>query len=685
MSSRRRSKFSSNQTDSHFVNMMEWLALESQAETERLAERRRQRTLADAEKTGETLIDLVIVDEAPTLGQRVLVTFRKRNQTQWLPWHRLKVGSPVVVSELIETGWDSLSGVISQVSRETIQVTLAELPDGSRFRIDLSADEVTRQRQLRAIMTAKDSRGRLGRLRTILMGEAEPSFAETEPCEFQTHLNPVQQAAVQFALSAHDVAIIHGPPGTGKTTTVVELIIQAVKRGDKVLAVAPSNTAVDNLLERLVAAKQRVVRLGHPARVAESLRQHSLDGLVESHENTPIIRQMIRDAEAMYRKSEKWTRAKRTRGEKQEMRADAKLLLREARNLEQFAIESILTRANVICATNSFNEELIGQRWFDLIVIDEACQSTEPGCWVPLIHGDKVVLAGDHFQLPPTVLSEEAARQGFCKSMMERLMDCYGEDISRLLTIQYRMHESIMGFSSEHFYHGRLQADPSVAQHSLAQLPGVAASSLTQAPVQFIDTAGAGFEDELEPEGYSKRNQGEAHLVRQIVNKLLAAGLAASDIAVIAPYSAQVRLLRSMIQQSSGEPKGHELASAMPKENTASSAAIHQSIAAVGLIGRDSHLPDQLPASGIEIDTVDGFQGREKEAIVISLVVSNTKQEIGFLADTRRINVALTRARRKLILVGDSSTLGGNPFYDQLLQYMQRINGYQSIWEWNVV
>jgi superfamily I DNA and/or RNA helicase len=247
------------------------------------------------------------------------------------------------------------------------------------------------------------------------------------------------------------------------------------------------------------------------------------------------------------------------------------------------------------------------------------------------------------------------------------------------------MHESIMGFSSEHFYHGRLQADPSVAQHSLAQLPGVAASSLTQAPVQFIDTAGAGFEDELEPEGYSKRNQGEAHLVRQIVNKLLAAGLAASDIAVIAPYSAQVRLLRSMIQQSSGEPKGHELASAMPKENTASSAAIHQSIAAVGLIGRDSHLPDQLPASGIEIDTVDGFQGREKEAIVISLVVSNTKQEIGFLADTRRINVALTRARRKLILVGDSSTLGGNPFYDQLLQYMQRINGYQSIWEWNVV
>lgn len=676
MSSRRRSKFSSNQTDSHFANMMEWLALESKAEIERLAERRRNRSLADAEKTGETLIDLVVVDEAPTLGQRTLVTFHKRNQTQQLPWNRLRVGSPVVVSEQLERDQDSLSGVVSQLNRDTIQVAMAEVPEGNRFRIDLSADEVTRQRQLRAIMTAKDSRGRLGRLRAILMGEAEPSFSAIQSCEFQTHLNPVQQAAVQFALSAHDVAIIHGPPGTGKTTTVVELIIQAIKRGDKVLAVAPSNTAVDNLLERLVAAKQQVVRLGHPARVAESLRNHSLDGLVESHENTPIIRQMIRDAEAIYRKSDKWTRAKRTRGEKQEMRADAKMLLKEARQLEQYAIESILNRANVICATTSFHEELIGDRWFDLIVIDEACQSTEPGCWIPLIHGDKVVLAGDHFQLPPTVLSEEAARKGFSKSMMERLMEVYGDDISRLLTIQYRMHESIMDFSSERFYKGQLEAHPSVARHLLSELPGVQASPLTQTPVQFIDTAGAGFEDELEPDGYSKLNQGEAHLVTRIVNELLASGLIARDIAVIAPYSAQVRLLRSMIQQAASDSKdGSGMNTKNDFQKTSTTSVAIQ-------IDDSGIMRNMLPEPGIEIDTVDGFQGREKEAIVISLVVSNNRQEIGFLSDTRRINVALTRARRKLIVIGDSSTLGGNEFYDFFLKSMERLNAYQTIWDW---
>jgi ATP-dependent RNA/DNA helicase IGHMBP2 len=676
MSSRRRSKFSSNQTDSHFANMMEWLALESKAEIERLAKRRQHRSLADAEKTGETLIDLVIVDEAPTLGQRTLVTFHKRNQTQQLPWNRLRVGSPVVVSEQLERDQDSLSGVVSQLNRDTIQVAMADVPEGNRFRVDLSADEVTRQRQLRAIMTAKDSRGRLGRLRTILMGEAEPSFSAIQPCEFQTHLNPVQQAAVQFALSAHDVAIIHGPPGTGKTTTVVELIIQAIRRGDKVLAVAPSNTAVDNLLERLVAVKQRVVRLGHPARIAESLRSHSLDGLVEAHENTPVIRQMIRDAEAIYRKSDKWTRAKRTRGEKQEMRADAKMLLKEARQLEQYAIESILNRANVICATTSFHEELIGDRWFDLIVIDEACQSTEPGCWIPLIHGDKVVLAGDHFQLPPTVLSEEAARRGFSKSMMERLMEVYGDDISKLLTIQYRMHESIMQFSSERFYQGQLEAHPSVARHLLSELPGVETNPLTQTPVQFIDTAGAGFEDELEPDGYSKLNQGEAHLVARIVNELLASGLIARDIAVIAPYSAQVRLLRSTIQQTSADSKEGSVRNS--KEGLTGSSAI----AGAFPVDEPGITPNMLPAPGIEIDTVDGFQGREKEAIVISLVVSNNRQEIGFLSDTRRINVALTRARRKLIVIGDSSTLGGNEFYDSFLQSMERLNAYQTIWDW---
>jgi superfamily I DNA and/or RNA helicase len=634
MSSRKRNKFSSNKTDTHFINMMEWLALESSAEVSKMAERRKRMNSGDAEKSGETVIDLVISDHSSGLGGRTLVTFRKRNQELALPWHRLRVGSPVVVSEFPREANGSDTGVVSRQSKDTLQVALARWPEGERFRIDLAADEVTRQRQLAALGVAKDSRGRLGLLRSVLMGERKPGFSEMPEVEFLTALNPSQQAAVRFALSAQDLAIIHGPPGTGKTTTVVELIIQAVARGEKVLAVAPSNTGVDNLLERLVAARQRVVRIGHPARVAENLRDHSLDGLVEQHENMPVIKDLIREAEAIFRKSDKWTRAKPAKGQRQELRSNAKQLLADARRLERHAIDSILDRADVICGTTSFSDDLLGDRWFDLIVIDEACQSTEPGCWVPLLRGDKVVLAGDHQQLPPTVISEEAAQRGFAISLMERQIGIYGDELTRLLTVQYRMHTKIMDFSSRRFYEGALVAHESVADHLLCGLPGVAENELTSTPIRFIDTAGAGWDEELEPDGESKRNPEEARLVLELVQQLMDAGLDESEIAVIAPYAAQVRLLRG-----------------------------------------DS------PARDLEIDTVDGFQGREKEAVIITLVRSNTKNEIGFLADTRRMNVALTRARRKLIVIGDSATLGGNEFYRTFFEYAESIGAYGTVWE----
>ena len=439
---------------------------------------------------------------------------------------------------------------------------------------------------------------------------------------------------MKFGLSAHDLAIIHGPPGTGKTTTVVELIIQAIERGDKVLACAPSNTAVDNLLERLINANQRVVRVGHPARVAERLRDHSLDGLVDQHPNMPVIRDMLREAEQIFRRADKWTRGKPQRGEKQEMRREAKRLQGDARLLERQAVSSILDRAHVICATTTFNEEMLGDRWFDLVVIDEACQSTEPGCWVPLLRSDKIILAGDHQQLPPTVLSAEAARQGFAKSLMEREIETYGDDVTRLLTVQYRMHNDIMKFSSDQFYDGQLVGHESVIGHRLSELESVCESEITQQTVTFIDTAGAGWDEELEPDGLSKRNPKEAELILKKVQLLLESGMATRDIAVIAPYAAQVRLLRN-----------------------------------------------QFDGSGLEIDTVDGFQGREKEAVLITLVRSNLENEIGFLSDRRRMNVALTRARRKLIVIGDSATLGVDEFYRDFFAYVESLGSYHTVWE----
>ena len=619
--------------------MAEWLALESEAEVERMAERRKRSQGKDAEKSGETILNLVVADQDPGLGGATLVTFVRRNREQPMPWHRLRVGSPVVVSAIPEEDSRSETGVVSRQHRDSIQVSLNRKPTGDAFRIDLTADEVTRQRQLAAIMTAKDSRGRLGQIRSIVMGQRDPEFGPESEFEFRTELNTSQQNAVRFCLSARDIAIIHGPPGTGKTTTVVELIIQAIARGDKVLACAPSNTAVDNLLERLVHANQKVVRIGHPARVSQQLRNYSLDGLVDQHENMPVIRDMIREAEEIFRKSDKWTRAKRQRGERQEMRRDAKRLLADSRMLERQAIQSVLDRARVICATNSFNEDLVSDRWFDLIVIDEACQSTEPGSRVPLIPGEKIVLAGDHQQLPPTVLSKPAAEAGFAISMMERQMELYGDEVSRLLDVQYRMNEQIMNFSSQQFYDEKLSAHESVQQHLLAGLEGVEENELTTNAIRFVDTAGAGWDEELEPERESKRNPNEAELVMKFVDRLEASGVLAQQIAVIAPYSAQVRLLRSICRE------------------------------------RSSTL------SGLKIDTVDGFQGREKEAVIISLVRSNDRNEIGFLADSRRMNVALTRARRKLIVIGDSATIGGHEFYQSFLSYVESLNAYHSVWD----
>lgn len=619
--------------EEHFDQLRRWLQLESAAEAERLAERRKRQTSKNAERGGETLLDMVVTDHDSGLGGRYLLTLRKRTNGMRLPWNRLRVGAPVVLSDE-ETHETGMQGVVSARDQVSIQVAVNEWPDAEHFRIDLSPDEITRKRQLAAIDRAENGTGRIAELRDVLLGEVPPCFDDETEIEFNTTLDDSQQAAVRFGRSANDVAVIHGPPGTGKTTTVVELICQAVARGDKVIACAPSNTAVDNLLERLAAMKQNVVRVGHPARVIEGLRRYTLDAMVESHEVMQLVREMMKDAERLFRKAGRFTRGRPAPGAKQQWRREARELKTQARMLERDAVNRVLDNADVICATATFDEDVIGQRHFDLAVIDEACQSTEPGCWVPLLCADKVVLAGDHCQLPPTVLSDEASREGFKVSMLERLIEHYGESVHRRLGVQYRMHEQIMRFSSDRFYDGTLIAHESVQAHLLSDDDDFEADVIDAAPITFIDTAGADYTEELEPDGLSKRNPLEAKLVVKKVEQLFEAGVAPHDLAVIAPYAAQVRLIR-----------------------------------------------DELRIPSVEVDTVDGFQGREKEAVVISLVRSNQDNEIGFLADTRRMNVALTRARKKLIVVGDSSTLGGNEFYASLFGYFEKLDAYRSVWE----
>jgi len=623
----------------HFGTLSKLLDLEADAEE---AEARRRAADGTDRGDGGTLLGLVLRESEFGLGGRLLLTLGRASRTEPLPPNRLGPGSPVVLMRTKPQRGVTFRGVVFDRAEATIGVAIEppdyDFDDDEGWRLDLSPDEVSRLRQQDALRRAAGAEGdRLAALRAVLLGERAPEFDADQPePAFLTVLNEPQRDAVRLALSAKDVAVIHGPPGTGKTTTVAELIRCLVTRGDRVLACAASNHAVDNLLDKLLRVGLEPVRLGHPARVVPEFRARALDVLAEKHPDARQARKVAREAFALFRSADKWTRDKPTPGSKGAMRKEARVLLAEVRRLEALAVERVLDDARVVCATlTGLDGQTLGRRTFDTAVLDEACQSTEPASWLPLLRAGRVVLAGDHCQLPPTVLSAEAADAGLSVSLMERIVGRFGGQIARRLTVQYRMHESIQAFPSAEFYDGELVADSSVASHRLSELPGVTAEPLTETPVRFIDTAGAGYDEEQEAETASRLNRREAALVAKQVRALLAAGLAAEQVAVITPYRGQVRLLRELL-------KAHPV---------------------------------------LEIDSVDGFQGREKEAVVVSLVRSNPAGEIGFLADTRRTNVALTRARRALVVVGDSATLAAEPFYARMIAHFEATGAYSSVWE----
>ncbi|XP_048225846.1 DNA-binding protein SMUBP-2 isoform X3 [Ricinus communis] len=572
------------------------LDLEKEAEISASISSGTSRNLDNAQKRGSTILNLKCVDAQTGLMGKTLLEFQS-NKGDVLPSHRFSTHDVVVLKpNKADLGSPALGqGVVYRLKDSSITVAFDDIPEeglNSPLRLEKVANEVTYRRMREALIQLSKGvqRGPAADLVPVLFGERQPTMSKKGVTftPFNSNLDHSQKDAISKALSSKDVFLLHGPPGTGKTTTVVEIILQEVKRGAKILACAASNIAVDNIVERLVPHRVKLVRLGHPARLLPQVLDSALDAQVLKGDNSSLANDIRKEMKALNGKLLK-TKDKSTR---RDIQKELRTLSKEERKRQQLAVTD----------------------------------------------GSRCILAGDHLQLPPTIQSVEAEKKGLGRTLFERLADLYGDEVTSMLTVQYRMHELIMNWSSKELYNSKIKAHPSIAAHMLSDLEGVKRSSATEPTLLLIDIAGCDMEEKKDEEE-STLNEGEADVAVAHAKRLVENGVQASDIGIITPYAAQVVLLKIL---RSNEDK----------------------------------LKD------VEISTVDGFQGREKEAIIISMVRSNSKKEVGFLSDRRRMNVAVTRARRQCCLVCDTETVTSDGFLKRLIEYFEEHGEYLSAAEY---
>lgn len=506
----------------------------------------------------------------------------------------------------------SVDALLALQSKEVVGVQLYF--DETSYRLMFEA--------LKQVIGAKNNR--LAELRDIFHGTQPASTFSFHPLRFPW-LNATQEEAVNKVLHAKDVAIVHGPPGTGKTTTLVEAVYETLHRENQVLVCAQSNMAVDWISEKLVDRGVSVLRIGNPSRVNDKMLSFTYERRFESHPDYPqlwSIRKAIRELYARSRKG----------AEREAVRQKINSLKDRATELEIRINESLFSEARVIACTlvGSANRLLTGQK-FGTLFIDEAAQALEAACWIPIRKADQVILAGDHCQLPPTVKAPEALRAGLGHTLMQTIVKNKPDTVS-LLKLQYRMNDEIMRFSSEWFYGGMLQSAPEVKYRSILDF---------DTPIEWINTEGLDCNEEFIGENYGRINKSEAELsIEQLKGYITKIGRERFlderiDVGMISPYKAQVQYLRRLVRN-------------------------------------DAFFKPYRQA--ITINTVDGFQGQERDVILISLVRANEEGQIGFLNDLRRMNVAITRARMKLIILGDASTLTRHAFYKKLYTYIESLH-----------
>ncbi len=555
--------------------------------------------------------------------------------------HNFEFGKPVAFFR-IDSGETAihhfrLTGIVSYVDGDRMVVTVpdgfptvdlqnATTPDSS-LGIQLSFDETSYRLMIEALDRTIRGKGRLGYLRDLFYSHQKPETFVFPPIHFP-YLNATQEEAVNMVLRAKDVAIVHGPPGTGKTTTLVEAIRETLMRENQVLVCAQSNMAVDWISEKLVDRGINVLRIGNPTRVNDKMLSFTYERRFEAHPDYPhlwAIRKAIREL-----------RSRRKNVGSSAYHQKLESLKSRATELEIRINNDLFGEARVIASTlvGAANRLLDGQK-FGTLFIDEAAQALEAACWIPLRRVSRVVLAGDHCQLPPTVKSIAALKAGLGKTLMERIVEMHPEAVT-LLKIQYRMNDDIMRFSSNYFYHGQVESAPEVKYRSILDM---------DVPMTWIDTSQfdlplTSFKEEFVGESFGRINKAEAELtllaLQNYFEKIGKQRLLDEriDVGIISPYRAQVQYLRRLLMK------------------------------------REYFKPFRRL---ISVNTVDGFQGQERDIIVISLVRSNDEGQIGFLRDLRRMNVAITRARMKLIILGNAPTMTRHPFYRQLWQYIDNL------------
>ncbi|MDX2133370.1 MAG: AAA domain-containing protein [Saprospiraceae bacterium] len=674
----------------HLTRLVELLRKEKEADLHQFIQSVKQQPLSARVEQGYCWHPVRVMQTGFALGDRAFVVLERT--TRLNEPHQIRSGQSInFFTSLPGAEQPDATGVVNYIDRNRMKVVLnsqdvPEWIDQGHLGVDLLFDDRSYMEMEKALRQVMEARGnRLSELRQLLAPrpDAHPddylhhlrptgtpeSFTDVVADPALEGLNASQYAAVMAILNNRDVHVVHGPPGTGKTTTLVAAIQLLAKRENTVLVAAPSNTAADLLTERLADAGVSVVRIGNVSRVDESVLSHTLDGILAAHAETRNIKK-VRLQAAEYRRQagkHKRTFTYEDRRERQHLKRQARELEDWANTLEDRLIDEVLNAAQAItCTLVGASHPLLERMRFGTCVIDEAAQALEPACWIPIVRSSRVVLAGDPFQLPPTVKSLDAARAGLSVTLIERAIPLLPDQVS-LLHVQYRMNRAIMQFSNQYFYGGALMAHESVVERRLSGVSPDGSVLTVFDPVVFIDTAGAGFEEKtvrIDPNerkgGYSRCNPEEALLLREhllrLLNEFPQEGI--PSIALLSPYREQVNQLETMIREDARLAPllrhGRQMSDLMPHSHEADGA--------------------------LTVNTIDGFQGQERDVVYISLVRSNPKGEIGFLQDYRRMNVAMTRARKLLVVIGDSATIGNNPFYEAFLKHCEENGRYDTAW-----